>query len=452
MFYLALLITKLVDAVIRTLSLGDGSTWPGHIALALYPNILQKLTKNSNVKIILVAGTNGKTTTSLIIKSILEESQMKVMHNQEGANLLNGIVTAFIGNTSIVKSNVAIDGNAAVFEIDENALPQVLKQITPHGIILLNLFRDQLDRYGEVDIIADKWRTALSHISKETTVVVNADDPQLAHLSHSTKAHVIPFTIGSSHFKKQAQSHDVDSTYCPECGTKLQYSSYSYSHLGYYLCQKCSFARPKKVQDYSHFLSQSHLKGIYNAYNISAAVTLVKSVFTSIDTDIIKALKTMKPAFGRQEVIDYKGRKVLMLLSKNPVGFNQSIAVANDVLKDKNNRVLVCLNDRIPDGRDISWIWDVEFENLYKPNRPIFISGDRATDMAVRFQYCMKKTEELATASKSYSIKNIYVYPHLADAVGAAVGATGAGGTLVVMATYSAMLEVREILVGRKLL
>lgn len=448
MLYLTLFIAKLADAFIQLFSLGSGSTWPGHIALALYPNILQKLTEKSNIKIVLIAGTNGKTTTSLIIKSILEESGLKVFHNQEGANLLNGIVTAFIRNTTIV--------GIAVLEVDENSLPLVLDMIShPRGgssIVLLNLFRDQLDRYGEVDIIADKWRTALSNLTNATTLVVNADDPQLAHLSNSTKAHVVPFTIDPSYFKKQAQSHDVDSTYCPQCGTKLNYSSYSYSHLGFYLCKKCSFARPIKTKDYSHFLSNSHLKGIYNVYNISAAVTLVKSVFRTIDADVAKALGAMKPAFGRQETIHYKGRKVLMLLSKNPVGFNQSIAVSNDVLKDKNNRVLVCLNDRIPDGRDISWIWDVDFENLYKSKRAIYVSGDRAADLGTRFQYCMKNPEELAYASKSYSIKNVYVYPQLVDAIGAAVGTTARGGTLVVMATYSAMLEVREILLGRKLL
>ncbi|MDA1317336.1 MAG: MurT ligase domain-containing protein [bacterium] len=434
-----LLAAKFTDSIIRILSLGSGSTWPGHLALALYPNILKKITQDSDAKIILIAGTNGKTTTSLIIKSILEKSGLNVFHNEEGANLLNGITTAFIRRTSLTGS---ISGDVAVLEVDENSLPHVLNELIPHGIIFLNLFRDQLDRYGEVDIVAHKWRAVLSLLTKDTTVVVNADDPQLAHISRSTKAPIIPFTIDPSYFSKKEQSHDVDSTYCPECGTKLSYQSYTYSHLGDYACSKCSFTRAESMQDYSHFLSDSHLKGIYNAYNISAAVTLVKSVFTSIDTDIISALKAMKPAFGRQEVIDYKGRKVLMLLSKNPVGFNQSIAVGNDMLKDKKNRVLVCLNDRIPDGRDISWIWDVEFEQLYKEGRDIYVSGDRATSMGVRLQYC----------TETGNMENIHVYQDLAEAVEASVKDTSTGNTLVVMATYSAMLEVRKILVGRKLL
>src|SRR3989344_4616630 len=371
MNFFFVLIGKLVIYISRLFGLGSGSTWPGHIALSINKNFIKDiLLTNSNLKIILIAGTNGKTTTTKLVKTILEKAGHTVLENTSGANLLNGIASILILNSGL---SGKINKDCAIFEVDENTLPLVLKELTADYIVLLNLFRDQLDRYGEVNIIAKKWAEAIENLNSKTNLILNADDPQISYLSfHLEGVNVKYFGIDSKN-KTEKTQHASDSTYCPNCGKKLTYGSVYFSHLGDWKCEKCDFKHPKDTFA-KYFIYP--LAGMYNQYNTNAAVLLATQI--GIDEKTINsALENFKPAFGRQEDINIDSKKIKIFLSKNPTSFNESLRTIAD-LNAKN--LLIVLNDRIPDGRDVSWIWDVDVEEYIKSLKTLIISGDRAYD------------------------------------------------------------------------
>ena len=413
------------------LNLGAGSTWPGEIALKLNKNFISEVAKANKFKIIIIAGTNGKTTTTTLLRFLLGKTNIKSFQNEEGANLLNGIASALIKNLS---SSGTSNHDFAVFEVDENTLPLILKEAGPYAVILLNLFRDQLDRYGEVNTIANKWRESIKKLNKETFVILNGDDPQVSFAGKNISASTYYFGVGESLATKKEIPHDVDSIYCPSCSLMLKYSGIVYSHLGKYKCLRCGFTNPR-ILNYDFDLP---LKGIYNKYNANAVFVFLDQVLHLPLIKIKENLSLFKPAFGRQEEIIYKKRKIHLLLSKNPTGFNQSIEAIDEINQGKKASLLLVLNDRIPDGRDISWIWDVEFEKLESGFSQIIASGDRCFDMGLRLKYS--------------EVKNFKVEEDLKKAVEEIVDKTKVEEKIVVLATYTGMLEVREILTGRKLL
>jgi UDP-N-acetylmuramyl tripeptide synthase len=421
-------IGKIIALLSRMFNLGSGSTWPGHVVLSLNPNFINDLLKNSKVKIILVAGTNGKTTTGRIIQTILEKNNKKVFQNSEGANLLNGIASSLIRNSTL---SGKINKDFAIFEIDENTLPLILKEVNnPDFIIILNLFRDQLDRYGEVNTIANKWSDSFRKLNDKTVLILNADDPQVAFLGKSRR-NALYFGIDTTKNKSDKLQHASDSTYCPNCGEKLTYGSTYFSHLGNWTCEKCHFGHPEKIFSTSPIYP---ISGTYNLYNINAAVLLAQSLGLTKE-QIVSSLKDFRPAFGRQEFLSVNGKKIQIFLSKNPTGLNESLKTISGLNAEN---LLLILNDRIPDGRDISWIWDVDFEDFSSEFKNITISGDRAFDMGLRFKYA--------------EIKNFQVIENLSDAINFAIDKTPQKETLYILPTYSAMLEVRKILTGKKIL
>lgn len=430
----------------RLLNLGNGSTWPGHIALNINKNFIKEIIKaNFHLKTILIAGTNGKTTTGKLIKTILEKANYKVFQNESGANLLNGIASSLILNSNL---SGKIDKDFAIFEIDENTLPLILKEINnPDYVLILNLFRDQLDRYGEVNTIAKKWKAALNKLSPKTKLILNADDPQIVNLGfyHISKAIPIPyrkrsyasvfyFGLGDKKFATSHLQHAVDSTYCPSCDEKLTYSSVYFSHLGDWKCTNCGYKHPEKIFTDSPFYP---LVGLYNKYNANAAALLAKKV--GVDNNIINsALHEFKPAFGRQEILNINEKKVQIFLSKNPTSFNESLKTISTL---KANNLLIVLNDRIPDGRDVSWIWDVDFEEIADLRRmKINVSGDRVYDLALRLRY------------SELSLSETQIHADIKTAINTAIKNTPRNEILYILPTYSAMLEVRKILTGRKIL
>lgn len=422
---LVIVAAKLVSLVSKALGFGAGETWPGEVALRLRPHVAQSLAGALSRGCILVAGTNGKTTTSLMIKKTLEGVGNVVIHNETGANLLNGIVSSFIRHADFLGR---ITADVGIFEVDENSLPHVLRYMTPTHLVFLNLFRDQLDRYGEVDVIVEKWTKAIAPLTAKTTLIVNADDPGVASLGKVSRAKVIYFGITDTKKFLTKAEHATDSTFCPSCGHRLVYKGIFFSHLGIWHCPSCGNTRPSP----SVHSWPSALPGLYNEYNTLAAVATARA-FGEPQKTIRDALSHFTPAFGRQEDIAVDGRTVKIVLSKNPAGFNASLRTVTEM---HASHMLIVLNDRIPDGRDVSWIWDVDFEMI--PDRTqVTVSGDRALDMAVRMKYADKR----ATAEKS-----------LAEAVTKSIAATPKGKTLFVLATYSGMLEVRKLLTGRKIL
>lgn len=416
---LVVIIGKFVSLVSTAVGLGAGATWPGEIAITMRPHIARALARSCRKGVVLVVGTNGKTTTALMIKTILEKAGNRVISNATGANLLNGVVSSFIHHADAAGQ---IDADVGVFEVDENSLPLVLFDITPSCIVILNLFRDQLDRYGEVDVIIEKWQKALSRLPKETKIIINSDDPGVVLLGKNVKGNVTYFGINEpSKFLKKAD-HATDSTFCGLCGKRLVYDGIYFSHLGVWKCPSCPNRRPKPAID----SWPNPLKGIYNQYNTLAAVSCAKS-FGIGDATITAAFSHFHPAFGRQETIVVCGTTFHIYLSKNPAGFTASLRSA---LEEHAQQFVFVLNDRIPDGRDVSWIWDVDFE-MIPPSAAVTVSGDRVYDMALRMKYAGLKAAVEPSLAKALSAQTKVVF---------------------VLATYSAMLEVRKLLTGKKIL
>jgi len=335
-------ICKLISLISRNLNIGHGSTWPGHIALKLNPHFINQVLSKSKTQIILVTGTNGKTTTAKLLQTILEKNGKKVILNSSGANLLNGIASSLILESNL-KSRLNAD--FAIFEVDENTLPQITKTIEPDFIIALNLFRDQLDRYGEIDTVARKWKDSYSKLVG-TQFILNADDPQIAYLGENLKN---THYFGLNSKGNNIVEHAADSILCPRCGNKLCFASHYFSHLGDWSCKSCGLVRPQSKIEKDIFYP---LSGTYAIYDIKAAV-LVSKLIGLTKNQINLSLKSFIPAFGRQERIKIDGKNVQFFLSKNPTSFNESLRT---IAQKNAANLLIVLNDRIPDGTDVSWI------------------------------------------------------------------------------------------------
>jgi UDP-N-acetylmuramyl tripeptide synthase len=437
---LAVGVAKTVTGIVKSLRLGAASVLPGEISRRLHTRLLPSLFEQVKYGVILIVGTNGKTTTSLLLKTILEEQGYQVAHNSSGANLINGLITALLNNTDLTGKLTA---DYAILEVDENILPLVLKDCQPKYILGLNLFRDQLDRYGEVDTISQRWQKAIIPLPKDTVIVLNADDPTLSYLGQNLPQKVLFFGLNEPELYLEAIPHAVDSIYCPSCGQLLDYQGVYLSHLGDYHCANCGFTKSKTAVDSREW--QQILIGVYNKYNTLAAGLLAQEIGIKPEA-IFNTIKNFKAAFGRAEELDIDGKHIRILLSKNPVGMNETIRAVNEIKKTgKSSVTLLVLNDRIPDGTDVSWIWDVDTEELVKLGGTLIVSGDRVYDMALRLEY---SREEINNNGNPQLI----IQEDLSSAITTALQHTSAEETLHILPTYSAMLEVREILVGRKIL
>ncbi|MGB9883342.1 MAG: MurT ligase domain-containing protein [Microgenomates group bacterium] len=431
MFFLKILLAKAINFISQALKLGSGSTWPGHFILQIDKNIIEKiLKKNPHLKIIIITGTNGKTTTTSMLKYSLEKLGKKVFSNQEGANLINGIASILLKKSDFFGS---LNYDFALFEVDEFNLPLVLEKLTPNVLILLNLFRDQLDRYGEVNTIGSRWFQAIEEIKKNFLIVANGDDPYIFYNVSKLSQQKIFFGISKKLMKLKKIPHDVDFIYCPNCQSPLNYNAISYSHLGDFDCPKCQFKRSKTLEDFSQIKINYPLAGIYNMYNAHAVLATVKSLFNF--KNFKNLLKNFQSPFGRQEKINYQNRIFFILLSKNPAGFNQSLKTIKRILRHKKAIFFIILNNRIPDGRDVSWIWDTDIKIIKNNAKKIFVAGDRVYDMALRF-----KSENMKTTNfESYQ-----------RAVKEIIKRTKKNEVIYVLPTYSAMLELRKFLIGKK--
>jgi lipid II isoglutaminyl synthase (glutamine-hydrolysing) len=439
----AVFAAKAITASIRTLKLGAASVLPGTIAKNLHPRILSLLSQQIKHGVIVVAGTNGKTTTALLLRAMLEKDGWTVVHNEAGANLVNGLITTLLDRTSITGT---LKADFGILEVDENVIPLVLPELKPKFIMTLNLFRDQLDRYGEVDTIVYKWAKAIAALPAGTTLISNGDDPALTHLGEQLVQAEIPkqikyFGLSEPDLYLDEIPHAVDSIYCPSCGTALTYKGVYLSHQGDFDCPQCDFTKQPLAIDSSKW--PQVLIGVYNKYNTLAAITTAQSIGVSTEK-MLDVINNFQAAFGRAEELVYQGKKVRILLTKNPVGMNETIRAVNQVKKAGGGSVtLMILNDRTPDGTDVSWIWDVDTEKFVNQGGIIVVSGDRVYDMALRLEY---SKEQVGGGCQ------LVVEPDTAKALAKALELSPATETLHIVPTYSAMLEVREILTGRKIL
>ncbi len=442
----ALFAGRAAGEVVRRLGRGGGTALPGLIAGRLAPGLVETAAAQLGHGVVTVTGTNGKTTTAHLLAAIARSAGLRPLANRSGSNLERGIASALVD---------AIDGRGGVhdaarrlgvFEVDEAHWPLLLPRLRPRAALFLNLFRDQLDRYGEVDSIAAAWHNALRADPVGRTLILNADDPSVAQLSEDARGDVVLFGVEDMSVALPDADHATDARFC-RCGAAFEYEAIYMGHVGRWRCPGCARTRqlPQVYAERVHLGAEETqfdlvvgdrrvptaipLAGLYSVYNALAAAAGAYALGLPIEATA-RALAASGPAFGRQERFQVEGRTVRLLLAKNPTGLNEVLRALEAAWPPLT--VLAMLNDGIQDGRDVSWIYDADVERLAGLVGKLVVSGQRADDFALRFALA--------------GIEPSSVEPDTRRALAAALLATPAGGRLEVIATYTAMLEVRELL------
>jgi lipid II isoglutaminyl synthase (glutamine-hydrolysing) len=431
---------RAVGALSRLTGRGGGTTVPGKLLWKLDPGAIDRLAARLPQGSVLVSATNGKTTTAAMAAEILRPL-LTVAHNDSGANLVSGIAS------TLLRSNGAELG---LFEVDEGALPEVAARVRPRAVCLGNLFRDQLDRYGELELIAQRWRAVVDELPK-ARLAVNGDDPQLGAFARDREA--VVFGLDDRRWARPSLQHAADSKYCVDCGTPYDYAAAYIGHLGDYRCPACGLARPpldvsarevelNGLEGVAFTLVTAggerrirlRVPGLYNVYNALAAAAVALSLDVALD-EVVAGLERFSAAFGRFERIAVGEQTLLMLLIKNPAGANEAIRT---LVEGRRPRLaVIALNDAIADGKDVSWIWDVDFEPLLDGLERVVATGDRAAEVALRCKYA------------GFDPGHIEVIPSLERALDRGLEATEPGGELPVLPTYTAMLALRKLVADR---
>ncbi|MDD3480753.1 MAG: Mur ligase family protein [Patescibacteria group bacterium] len=443
MKFLAILVGKLAALATRLTKTGSGTTLPGLMAEKIEPQIIRKIAERLKYGVIVVTGTNGKTTTSKMLVEILSEEGYTVLHNPSGSNLTRGIASALIHSVNIF--GTGLEADIAVFEVDEATMPEATTKLRPRAVLLTNLFRDQLDRYGELDKTAAIIGNSLRGFSEMTTIL-NADDPLVSSLAKYSEGEVVYFGVEDQGITTDS-GLAMDSKDCIACGHELVYEERYLGHLGKWHCENCKEKRQKPlvsassikvspfVSKFELALPKENLKvempipGLYNVYNALAAATA--ATVTGVGAPAIShTLRNCEAAFGRMELIEVEGKKIMVLLIKNPTGANQALsAIYSD---GKPKKVGLFLNDNFADGTDVSWIWDIDFEYFKIAGSEFVASGIRGEDMALRLKYAgvdkknykLEKDINLATKELAKKLKK--------DEIG------------YLLPTYTAMIEIRN--------
>jgi UDP-N-acetylmuramyl tripeptide synthase len=441
---LEILLARATGGLSRLAGTGGGTTVPGKLLWKLDPSAVDELARRLPLGSALVSATNGKTTTAAMAAGILR-GKSRLAHNSSGANLVSGVASTLLA---------ARDAELGLFEVDEAALPEVARRLRPRAVCLGNLFRDQLDRYGELELVAGRWRAAVQELPPDSALVVNGDDPQVGDLGRErgTGTRTV-FGVDDPRQAHPALQHAADSKWCIRCGTAYEYAAAYIGHLGDYRCPACGHARPPLdvvareielggIERVSFDLVtpdgsrrvQLRVPGLYNVYNALGAASLARALGASLD-EIQHGLEAFHAAFGRFERIELDGKSLLVLLIKNPAGANEAIRTL--LAGEPPGLVLVALNDATADGKDVSWIWDVDFEPLLPALERLVSTGDRAAELALRFKY------------GGFDEQAIEVVPELEAALDRALELTPAGGELIALPTYTAMLALRDIVARR---
>ncbi len=427
----------LIAGAIRIAGAGQASSLPGKAVNTLFPAYLGEHASRLTDGYVLVTGTNGKTTTANMAARALHDAGRELVHNAEGANLLSGIATAFLRRPY---------ARFALLEVDEAIVPPAIVKLgEPRAVVLTNLFRDQLDRYGEVDRLADGWLGVLRS-TRRPTLIANADDPLVAHVAYASGLPTVFFGVEVEGAHGSTEVSDV--TLCPRCATMLAYTSRWLSQLGDYACPRCGFARPARdlwarpapgtgagaeaeVGGVAAGRLRLRTPGLHNVYNALGALGLATHLGVATDA-VLTSLAAYQPVFGRWSKVRRGEMDVQVNLVKNPAGMNQTLRALRGLPGDK--ALVFVLNDNIADGRDISWIWDVDMEELLPEAQHVVAAGTRRHEMALRLAYAGVPAERLTTA----------------DGVGAALGllAERRAHAVYLLPTYTALKEVRTTLAG----
>jgi lipid II isoglutaminyl synthase (glutamine-hydrolysing) len=442
----ATLLARLARAASRRTGRG-GTTLPGRLLLRVDPRAIERLGARLGGGAVLISATNGKTTTSAMLAGILERAGTPLVRNRAGSNMHWGVATALLDAGRA-------PGEVGLLEVDEAWLPRVARDLRPRALVLSNLFRDQLDRYGELELLADRWADAVAERAPGSALVLNADDPLVADLGRGAAAERGPvryFGVADDSQALPGLQHAADSKHCRNCGAAYEYEAVYLGHMGRYRCPSCGRARPEpwvaatRVELEGMAASRIELStpagplalrlplpGLYNVYNALAAATCALELGAPLDA-VRAGLEEVEAAFGRVERVRIGGREVAILLVKNPAGANEVIRTLR--LEDGPLDLWIALNDGIADGRDVSWVWDADFELLAGRARRVVCSGTRAEEMALRLKYAGLEAR-------------LEVERDLARSLDAAV-AGGNGAPLYALPTYTALLELRELLAER---
>ena len=433
---------RMATRLSRLVGAGGGTTVPGKVLSSLDPEVLDRLARRLPLGAALVSATNGKTTTAAMAAQILSP-RVRLAHNSSGANLLSGVTSSLLSAKS---------PELGLFEVDEAALPEIARRVRPRAVCLGNLFRDQLDRYGELEHVVERWRSVVQSLDPGAVLVVNGDDPQVGDLARERPGSIV-FGLDDPRHAVPELLHAADSKWCLRCGRAYEYTAAYVGHLGDYRCPACGHARPeldvaaRRIElrglDGVDFSLESNgesrpvrltVPGLYNVYNALAAASLATALGSTLD-DAAAGLERFGAAFGRFERIPIGDKRLLVLLVKNPAGANE--AVRTLVAGGPPRLAVLALNDAIADGRDVSWIWDVDWEPLLAGLGRVVVTGERAAEMALRCKY------------GGFSAEAIEVVPELDAALDRGLELTPAGGELVVLPTYTAMLALRRIVAHR---
>lgn len=425
---------------------GGGTTLPGKALLKLDSDALQKLASSLELGCAVISATNGKTTTATVVADAITGEGIPLVHNRTGANMAGGVTSALLKATS---NSGRLKAKIGLFEVDEFWLDSVVTAAQPRVLLLANLFRDQLDRYGELETIAERWAQVVDRQNNTTRIVLNADDPLVADLGKDRDC--IYFGVEDPSLALEQLDHASDSKHCRSCGTPYDYEIVYLGHLGVYRCPNCGARRPTPtVTAHSVTLNGTRsasftlrtpagerkvnfpLPGLYNVYNGLAAAALCTALGFSLDR-IVTTLESVAPAFGRAERVQIDGNQIAILLIKNPAGANEVIRTLK--LEDDTIDLFAVLNDKTADGHDVSWVWDADFEHLADKVRSVVCSGTRAAELAVRFKYAGVDQTKIQTV------------PSLTDGLNTALAI--ADGVVYALPTYTAMLELRELFARR---
>jgi UDP-N-acetylmuramyl tripeptide synthase len=443
-----ILAARAVGETARRVGRGGGTSLPGKVLTRLAPEAIAQLAARLPDGCAIISATNGKTTTAAMAASVLERSGVRLVHNRAGANMAGGVASALLG---AARRGDSIDGQLGLFELDEFWLDRVGPQLQPRAVTLGNLFRDQLDRYGELETIADRWAAMVTALPPTAQLSCNADDPLIADLGRERPG-VTYFGVEDPAMASRELQHASDSTHCRRCGAPYRYEGVYLGHLGLYECPSCGQRRPQPAIS-AHGIElrgtrsasfelrtpagsaavSLPLPGLYNVYNALAATALCLSLGATLPA-VVEGLQSVSAAFGRAERIAVGDRELSVLLIKNPAGANEVLRTL--ALEPGELDVLGVLNDRTADGRDISWIWDADFELLDGSVRRMTCSGTRAAELALRLKYAGVAPERLRVVSD------------LSAALDSAL-ASAEDGRLFALPTYTALLELRAELSRR---
>ena len=428
-----------------------GTALPGLVALTIDPDFIAALASDLAHGVVLVSGTNGKTTTTRMLSDMVRATGWAPTHNRSGSNLERGIAGALLTESTWRGEP---SGDIGLFEVDEASLPLVLARISPRVVLVTNLFRDQMDRYFEIDQLARRIGDAIAKLDPRVTLVLNADDPIVAWLGQRHSGPVLYFGVDDPTVGGRVPQVISDATRCPRCKQPLRYERVVLAHEGDWSCPSCGLTRPDRdvaatrvaltpvsseIQIRTAVASafdpvRVPIAGLYNAYNALAALAVARALDIALPTAAL-AIANFRPAFGRLEQVAVDGREMRLILVKNPAGFNAAIGALLETAR--RPRLLAALNDRDADGRDVSWIWDADFETLAPAVEHAVVTGTRSRDLANRLKYAGVARER------------IEVVDAWGSAIDRVIGAAPVGGEVVVLATYTAMQALRAELARR---